>query len=756
VKLFQRTLWYFVGVIALQAGLTGAALSTILGSMQAEDAAREMSTEAANAYESFNAWKLAFWKDINELAEDARLARAVGASGGSPAWDEAVGRELSLRLSSSASAVTAVRDESLGVSRYIDTKPKPVEQGLPDPLSFSLKKKHPYVEILSIRDGLWFVGAVRIAARSSTGASRRGPSRRGPSRGLDVFIVKKIDSDLLSHLSYDPMVAVAVSVPGVGPGVAGRYSGPAGTGKAGKQTLDFAIDLLGLARAGSGGGTYTSYPREDWKGDSFSAVVQRTGAVASKEGESPVLLATVLSLAEYSARAARLQRSVLAVSLIVVAMTIIVALLLSRSIVSPIRLLSRATRRIADGDYRAEIRGQVSGEIGELLAGFNGMAKKLAADKLELEEYIAEIVGLKERGEGIIESIREGLALIDAEGRVESANGSFRGLFGEARAAPGARIVDIERGPFDEGIVEAVRGVLRDRASRGGITRRAADGRTFEIKLYPLVAATRPEDARCILIVEDASDRLAYEERVIQADKLASIGMLSAGVAHEINNPLSSILANVGNAISEADDPGLVVSLRIVESETLRIARIVRQLLDFSAPRRFREYADDYPSRCDANAVVRELILLVGYPFRGDGRVEFRELLARDCPDAAIPEDELKQVLLNLLKNALQAVGREGLIRIETKGIGESVEISVADSGPGIPERFLGRIFDPFFTTKQVSAEEGGAGLGLGLSVAYGIVTKRGGSIRAANEEGGGANFLVVLPAAGRRDEYQG
>jgi C4-dicarboxylate-specific signal transduction histidine kinase len=94
-------------------------------------------------------------------------------------------------------------------------------------------------------------------------------------------------------------------------------------------------------------------------------------------------------------------------------------------------------------------------------------------------------------------------------------------------------------------------------------------------------------------------------------------------------------------------------------------------------------------------------------------------------------------------------VGREGLIRVGTREIDEGVEISVADNGSGIPELYLGRIFDPFFTTKQVSAEEGGAGLGLGLSVAYGIVTKRGGSIRAANEEGGGANFVVVLPAAG-------
>jgi len=749
MKLFQRTLWSFVGVIALQAALAGAALSTILGSMQAEDAAREMATEAANAYESFNAWKLAFWKDINELAEDARLARAVGASVGSPAWDEDVARELSFRLSSSAASATAVRDDSAGVSRYVGSRTaEPDGPGgtmLPEASSFEYRKEHPYVEIVSARGGLWFVGAVRISGRVAR-ESARSVSRI--ARRLDVFLVKKIDAELVSHLSYDPMAAVAVSLPGGGPSVAGRFSGSGGPGKVGEQALSFAKDIAGPAMDDAKGGAYVAYPRRDWLGRSYSAVVQRTGSVYSPQGEKPVLLSAVLSLAEYTSRAARLRDSVLAVSLVVVAFTIIVALVLSRSIVSPIRLLSRATRRIAEGDYRAEPRGPVSGEIGELLDGFNGMARKLASDKLELEHYIAEIVGLKERADGIIESIREGLAVIDSGGRVESANASFRALFGDLAATKGARTADIERGPFDEAIVETARGALHDKENRGGITRRAADGRTFEIKLYPLVAETRPEGARCIVIVEDASERLAYEEKVIQADKLASIGMLSAGVAHEINNPLSSILANVGNAISEAKDPETVASLRVVEGETHRIARIVRQLLDFSAPRRSREWSGEPPPRCDSNAVARELVLLVGYPFKSDGRIEFRELFDPDCPDVAMPEDELKQVLLNLLKNALHAVGRKGLIRVETRAVGGGVELSVSDSGPGIPEGAMARIFDPFFTTKQSSAEEGDPGLGLGLSVAYGIVTKRGGSIRAANDESGGALFLVDLPEA--------
>ena len=319
-------------------------------------------------------------------------------------------------------------------------------------------------------------------------------------------------------------------------------------------------------------------------------------------------------------------------------------------------------------------------------------------------------MGLKERGDGIIESIREGLAVIDAEGRDRERERLLPRPLRRGRRRPGRRIVESSAAPSTRPSWRRRGEALRDKESRGGITRRAADGRTFEMKLYPLVAATRPEAARCIVIVEDASERLAYEERVIQADKLASIGMLSAGVAHEINNPLSSILANVGNAISEPSDPEVVASLRVVEGETHRIARIVRQLLDFSAPRRLAGRRGRGASpRCDANAVARELVRLVGYPFRGEGRVEFRELLDPDCPEAAMTEDELKQVLLNLLKNALQAVGGEGRIRVETRATEGGVEISVADDGPRHTRRASsGRIFDPFFTTK--------AGLGRGAA----------------------------------------
>ena len=753
MKLFQRTLWSFVGVIALQAAVSGAALAAIFGSMQAEDASREISDEAANAYESFNAWKLAFWKEINELAEDRQLAAALSSGrGGLPPGREAE-RILAQRLPLSVAKAIVLRDGLTGYARYSGAPPGP---GFPDPASFRYVKTHPYVEIVRSGGYLWFVGAVRI-----------GP---GGGRPLDLFLVKRIDAELLGHLSYDPMVATAVIVPGGGPRVAGIYTGGIGISGAAASALSFARSAL---LPSAGGEAYAYYPKVPGPGGPHSVVLRLTGSVSSEGGEMPVLLCTVLSLVEYAARAARLQRSVISITFVVVAITIVVALVLSGSIVSPIRRLSRAMRRIESGDFRAEVRGPVSGELGELLEGFNVMARKLTADKLEMEAYISEIVGLKERGDGIIESIREGLAVIDSEGRVESANGSFRGLFGESAGLPGARIIEIDRGPFDEAFLEAARAALRDRENRGGITRRAADGRSFEIKLYPLVAATRPEQARCIVIVEDVSERLESEERVIQADRLGSMGMLSAGVAHEINNPLSSILANVGNAISESSDPEVVATLRVVEGETHRIARIVRQLLDFSAPRRAPRragvVAEEPRPRCDANEVARELVKLVGFPLRSEGRVEIAPLLDPDCPEAAMLQDELKQVLLNLLKNALQAVDGSGRIKVETRATEGGLELSVADDGPCIPDEILGRIFDPFFTTKARPAPSGpalpgpttpgltqsggaDAGLGLGLSVAYGIVTKRGGSIRVVNEEGGGVAFIVALPAAGGPD----
>ncbi|MGO8695931.1 MAG: sensor histidine kinase [Rectinemataceae bacterium] len=617
MKLFQRTLLSFAGAIFLQAALAGAALATIFGSMQTEDAARELKTEAESAYGAFNAWKLAFWKDINELAENGRLLHLVESARLSPSDVYAVEEALRQGLAGSGAESVFVEDGFSGRGRFLYRDPH--DRGAPDGSRLSVARAHPYIEIVSTPEGLWFVGVVRIA-----------PAARRP---LDVFLLKRIDENLVSQLSYDPMVAVVVS-DGIR-NILGRYPGASGDGR---HPLENAGDFIGRIAGMRPENSYVLFPRRDGPAGSYAAVLQQSGSVSTPGGEATLTVSTVLSYELYEVRASRINGAVLAVSLIVAAFTIAAALALTRSIVDPVRRLSAAMRCVEEGDYGAAVQGRAGGELGELLTGFNGMARKLEADKSELDAYM--------------------------------------------------------------------------------------------------------------------SQRLAAEARMIQADRLASMSMLSAGVAHEINNPLSSILSNVQNLISEAPEGESVEALRIVERETKRIARIVRQLLDFSAPRYPGASSSEPFPRCSPAAVIDDLVILVGYPFRAEGRIRIVQDVAADCPDAAIAEDELKQVLLNLMKNALESIGERGTIVVGASAAPEGVELSVSDDGPGIPEEALGKIFDPFFTTKA-SRAEGAVGIGLGLSVVYGIVTTRGGRISAENDPkgSGGAVLRVLLPAAEDRKE---
>ncbi|MEN6296441.1 MAG: ATP-binding protein, partial [Rectinema sp.] len=243
----------------------------------------------------------------------------------------------------------------------------------------------------------------------------------------------------------------------------------------------------------------------------------------------------------------------------------------------------------------------------------------------------------------------------------------------------------------------------------------------------------------CIMVIEDVTARVAYEEKIRQAEKLASISMLSAGVAHEINNPLSSILSNVQNLIKAEKEPERLEDLRLVEQETKRIARIVRNLLEFSSSSPVEK------PRNDINACIQKTLQLVDYSLKKESGVSIVVRLSPDLPSAAIGEDECKQIILNLIKNSLEALGSSGTIRIETAFLSSEsmVQCRVSDTGRGIPKALLPRIFDPFFSTKN---EEGNSGLG--LSVVYGLVSKFKGRIEVESEEGRGTMVRISLPVA--------
>jgi len=230
---------------------------------------------------------------------------------------------------------------------------------------------------------------------------------------------------------------------------------------------------------------------------------------------------------------------------------------------------------------------------------------------------------------------------------------------------------------------------------------------------------------------------VAMQARVAQSERLASLGMLAAGVAHEVNNPLGGILALTSLTVEDMpnDDPNRE-NLEEVIRQTERCRDIVKGLLEFSRQSKGNSEA------VDLNKVLRDTLSLVGKqaPFFN---VNVIWQLAPELPPVAADRAQFQQVFLNILMNAVQAMHERGTITITTRhdAAASAVEAAISDTGDGIPPEQIGRIFDPFFTTK-----ESGHGTGLGLSIAYGIVTTHRGSISVASEVGKGSTFTIRMP----------
>jgi len=226
------------------------------------------------------------------------------------------------------------------------------------------------------------------------------------------------------------------------------------------------------------------------------------------------------------------------------------------------------------------------------------------------------------------------------------------------------------------------------------------------------------------------------QKQLVVTERHAAVGELSAKIAHEINNPLSIISnylllvdRNLGNPEKAADHIG------VARQELSRIARIVRQLLDFHRPQKAAREPVDMVRLIDNVLNLMEWQL-------AERKIEVRRETADDIPRVMGVEEMLKQVLLNLIINARDALPEGGTLTINLDTRDSELKLKISDTGPGIPQEYLPRIFEPFFTTK-----DGSSGTGLGLSVCYGIIREHGGHIIAGNDLDGGAVFEITLPA---------
>ena len=293
--------------------------------------------------------------------------------------------------------------------------------------------------------------------------------------------------------------------------------------------------------------------------------------------------------------------------------------------------------------------------------------------------------------------------------------------------------------------------LLRDGAVTDHLVRlRRIDGRPIWVEVTAHAArAGGEETARVEAVLRDVSERRALEDQgrdiyhqLLQAEKLAALGQTVSGVAHELNNPLATILTWAERLTGRHRDELTQRGLKTILSESERAARIVRNLLDFSRKRHTTR------GMVDLNQVARETLSLRAYDQRVSN-VTTIDALATGLPPVFADAHHLKQVLLNLVINAEQAMlatnGRGTLIARSWHDVDQRlVVLEIHDDGPGIPPDVQEKIFDPFFTTKS-----SGQGTGLGLTVAQSIVSDHGGRMRVESNPGGGAAFRVELPTAG-------
>ena len=368
----------------------------------------------------------------------------------------------------------------------------------------------------------------------------------------------------------------------------------------------------------------------------------------------------------------------------------------------------------------------------------------------EQGDRAAELKLLKEFNESIIESINVGVLAVDLEGRVTRLNSAFEEILDLSRAqAVGKRVEDL----FSEDFTDTLRQVLGNDRWRLKEIRNIYKIHTATFAGQPLVLniAIAPlqdsqEQTGALVVLEDVTSRVRLEEQLQQREKLSSIGLLAAGVAHEVNTPLtgvSSYTQMLLGMLSETD-PKHALLLK-VRRQAERATNIVNNLLNFSRTGDATEFTE-----LDISRVLDDTLQLLEPQLRGN-QIEIVRGYDHDSPQVFGNSGKLQQVFTNLLLNARDATPAGGSIKISTiPSEDHSLTIEVADSGIGIAPENVAKIYDPFYTTKGV-----GRGTGLGLAVSYGIVQEHSGHISVESTPGRGTIFRITLPTAHARARLQ-
>ncbi len=701
MKLYSRTLLFFVGTAVFQSILTIILVTGLVLKDNQREAEKELRFEADYSYNSYNTWVLSLWKDIFQIKNDPFIAESISHDGS--AFERTIHQYLTdFMKSASLDAIITKWHGSGNIHMIVGNNVKNLKIDL-EPFFFT--KNHPYIELRMID------GKVYLAAYFTLQTYKE----------LNLILLKQINSDFYIHITNSDRSIVFLS-------------SDIEEAKRKLKGIGFIRSLLAHPD--------TSIPYKEVMGvtvgqSSYNLSIRLIGRLHVSSGMENLYLVLMVSNKPYEQLLFRIREIVLYVSLLVGILTIFLSVFFSNRITYSFHKLILAMQKIREGDFSVYVPVDSTKEVQQLIQGFNEMVTQLHNNKQTLDKYISEITFLKDYNEKIFHSLNTGILVINNDLSVEKVNNYFLEHFeSEKDTILKFPVKDIQSPLLDNEVLDSITDITKNRESRWTKIKRIGN-RAFEIKLYPLYTMHYGDKGKCVMEIEDISPKIELEEKIMQAEKLSSLSLLSAGVSHEINNPLSSIMTNVQNLIEEERNEMKKESLVWIEQETKRIARIVRDLLDFSTN------ISNGDERTEVNQCIRDIVKIIEYGIKNENRVNIHLVLDEGGAYVSVSSGELKQILINLLQNSIQAIEGEGSVIISTEkdSIAKKIRIIISDTGKGMSTEIIPHIFDPFYTTKK-----NGEGTGLGLSIVYGIIIKYSGSVDVESEEGVGTVIKLSLP----------
>ncbi len=415
----------------------------------------------------------------------------------------------------------------------------------------------------------------------------------------------------------------------------------------------------------------------------------------------------------------------------------LIVLFWTHGLLAPLPLLQKRVEAVARGELEGAIGAARDDEIGQLTEQFERMVDAVAARDKRLREAAENLRGLQEMQEQIVAGLRAGVIVVDAEGVVRTANRAAEAVLSIASSdvdVPLAELDLLERLP---GLAEAIAEVAEGRPRASLVAAPLGSDRFVDVLVTPFGADQGSEGRRSVLVVaDDVTDERRTKARLIQTERLAAIGRMAAHVTHEVRNPLSSIGLNVELLEDEVEDrgPEAKALVRSIQREIDRLTDVTEDYLRLARlpmPRLEPE---------SLGVIVDEVGRFVARELEQSG-VVLKVVVEPDLPLVAADEPQIRQALLNLLRNAKDSMPEGGEAEIQARRVDGGVAIRVRDRGDGIPEEARSHIFDLFYSTKD-------RGSGLGLPLTRQIVSAHGGTITCDEAEEGGTAFTMWFPQA--------